>query len=153
MRAAHQRADIAHRADVDLAARQEGHGARQIDGEAALDPAEDDAVDPLVVLERLLELGPGLLAAGLLAAQHDFAVLVLVTLDEHLDLVARLDLGGPAGRGEFLDRDPAFGFQSDVDHREVAVDLDDGTRYHGAFKGPGIRRTSRPAGRRNLRSP
>ena len=41
LRRAHQRADVAHRADVDLAARQERHGAAEIDGEAALDPAED----------------------------------------------------------------------------------------------------------------
>src|SRR5262250_1080531 len=36
LRRAHERADVAHRADVDLAARQEGHGAREVDGEAAL---------------------------------------------------------------------------------------------------------------------
>ena len=51
LRRAHQRADVAHRADIDLAARQEGHGAGQIDGEAALDAAEDHAGDALVVLE------------------------------------------------------------------------------------------------------
>ena len=43
--------DVAHRADIDLAARQEGHGAVEIDGEAALDPAEDRAGDALVRLE------------------------------------------------------------------------------------------------------
>jgi hypothetical protein len=41
----HQRAGIAHRAHIDLAAGQEGHGTAQIDGEAALDAAEDRAVD------------------------------------------------------------------------------------------------------------
>ena len=45
LRHAHQRRDIADRPDVDLAARQEGHGAVEIDGEAALDLVEDDAVD------------------------------------------------------------------------------------------------------------
>ena len=49
LRLVHQRADIADRAHVDLAARQEGHGAVEIDGEAALDPAEDHAVNLLVV--------------------------------------------------------------------------------------------------------
>ena len=41
LRLAHQRGDVAHRTDVDLAARQEGHGAAEVDGEAALDPAVD----------------------------------------------------------------------------------------------------------------
>ena len=41
LRRAHQRADVAHRADVDLAAGQERDGAVEIDGEAALDAAED----------------------------------------------------------------------------------------------------------------
>ena len=93
LRAAHQRADVAHRADVDLAAGQEGHGAAEVDGEAALDPAEDHAVDALLRLERLLEVGPGLLAPRLLARQDDGAVAVLVALDEELDDVAGLDLG------------------------------------------------------------
>jgi hypothetical protein len=34
---AHQRADVADRTDVDLRTRQEGRGAAQVDGEAALD--------------------------------------------------------------------------------------------------------------------
>ena len=49
LRDVHQRADVADRADVDLAAGQEGHGAAEVDGEAALDAAEDDAVDALVL--------------------------------------------------------------------------------------------------------
>ena len=98
LRRAHQRADVAHRADVDLAARQEGHGAAEVDGEAALHAAEDRALDALLRLERLLEVGPGLLAAGLLARQDDRAVLVLDALEEDLDDVAGLDLGLAARR-------------------------------------------------------
>ncbi len=67
LRHVHQRGDVADRADVDLAARQEGHGAVEIDGEAALDLIEDDAGDFLVVLERLLELAPAFLAPRLVA--------------------------------------------------------------------------------------
>src|SRR5690606_3788814 len=44
---AHQRADVAHRADVDLRTGQEGRGAAQVDGEAALDATDDGAVDRL----------------------------------------------------------------------------------------------------------
>ena len=63
----HQRGDVADRADVHLAARQEGHGAVEIDGEAALDLVEDDAGDFLVVLERRLQLAPAFLAPRLVA--------------------------------------------------------------------------------------
>ena len=60
LRHVHQRADIAHRADVDLAARKERDGAVEIDGEAALDAAEDHAGDAAAILERLLEPGPAI---------------------------------------------------------------------------------------------
>ena len=41
----HQRGDVADRSDVHLAARQEGHGAVEIDGEAALDPVSYTHLD------------------------------------------------------------------------------------------------------------
>src|SRR6185369_7070179 len=47
LRIVHQRRDVADRADVDLRARQEGDSAVEVDGEAALDLVEDDAVDLL----------------------------------------------------------------------------------------------------------
>src|SRR6185437_16182662 len=65
LRIVHQRRDVADRTDIDLRARQEGHSAVEIDGEAALDLVEDDAVDLFVILERLLELAPALLAPRL----------------------------------------------------------------------------------------
>ena len=98
LRDAHQRRDVAHRADVHLGARQEGHGAVEIDGVAALDLVEDDAVDALVVLERLLELHPAFLAARLVAGDDGLAERVLDALDIDLDLVADLDRSG-RGRG------------------------------------------------------
>ena len=94
--------DVADRANVDLAAGQEGDGAAEVDGEAALDPAVDGAVDALLRFERLLEIDPGLFAAGLLAGQHDGAVAVFVALDVELDLVAGLDLGAQPGAANSL---------------------------------------------------
>ena len=88
LRHVHQRRDVAHRADVDLAARQEGDGAVEIDGEAALDLVEDDAFDLLVLLERLFELDPALLAPRLVARDDGFAERVLDALEIDLDLVA-----------------------------------------------------------------
>src|SRR5215470_8890572 len=67
LRHVHQRGHVADRPDVDLAARQERDRAVEVDGEAALDLVEDDALDLLVALERLLQLAPALLAARLVA--------------------------------------------------------------------------------------
>ena len=118
LRRAHQRADVAHRADIDLAAGQERHRAAEIDGEAALDPAVDGAVDALLRLERLFEIGPCLFAAGLLARQDDRAVAVFIPLDIQLDHVAGLDVRLGAGRAEFLEGDAALGLQADIDDGE-----------------------------------
>src|SRR5260370_28364449 len=131
LRIVHQGCYVADRTDVDLRARQEGHRAVEIDGEAALDLVEDDAVDLFVVLERLLELAPAFLAARLVARQHGFAERVLDAVEEHLDLVADLELAVPARPGEFTQGHAAFGLQADVDDGHVLLDrnhlaLDDG---------------------------
>ena len=132
LRAAHQRADVAHRADIDLGAGQEGHGAAEVDGEAALDAAEDHAVDALLRREGLLQVGPGFLAARLLARQHDGAVTVLVALDEELDHVAGLDFRLLPRRGEFLEGDAPLALQADIDDGEVVIDADDAAGDDGA---------------------
>src|SRR5229473_7666886 len=131
LRIVHQRRDVANRADIDLRARQEGHRAVEIDGEAALDLIEDDAVHLLVVVERLLELAPAFLAAGLVARQHGLAERILDAVEKHLDLVADLEIGFAAGPCEFPQRHAAFGFQADVNDGHVLFNrnylaLDDG---------------------------
>src|SRR5207302_2268925 len=132
LRVVHQRSDVADRADIDLRARQEGNGAVEVDGEAALDLVEDDAVNLLVVVEGLLELAPAFLAARLVARQHGFAERIFDPVEEHLDLVADLELAFAAGTGEFAQRHAAFGLQADVDDGHVLFNrnhlaLDDGT--------------------------
>ena len=131
----HQRRDVAHRADVDLAARQERHRAVEVDGEAALDLVEDDAVDLLVLLERLLELDPALLAARLVARNDGLAERVLDALEIDLDFVADPRRRVAAVIGEFLQRHAAFGLQADVDERHVLFDRDDPALDDGAFEG------------------
>src|SRR5207253_1605596 len=93
LRRTQQRGDVAHRPDIDLAARQEGDSAAEVDREPALDPAENHAGHPLIGLEALFQLGPGLLAPRLLARQRGLAVLVLHACEEAFDDVADLDLG------------------------------------------------------------
>jgi hypothetical protein len=104
LRVVHQRGDVADRTDVDLRTRQEGHGAVEIDGEAALDLVEDDAFDALTLGELLFELDPALFAASLVARQHGFAKRVLDALDIDLDGVADLERAVLGLGAEFLQR-------------------------------------------------
>ena len=133
LRHVHQRRHVADRPDVDLAARQERHGAVEVDGKAALDLVEDDAGDLLVALERLLQLAPAFLAPRLVARQHRFAERVLHPLQVDLHLVADLEIVLPAGTGELAQRHATFGLQTDIDHREILLDPDDGSLDDGAF--------------------
>ena len=133
LRVVHQRADVAHRADVHLRARQERHCAVEVDGEAALDLVEDDAADLFVVLEGLLELAPALFAARLVARQHGFAERILDPVEEHLDLVADLELALAARAGKFAQGHAAFGLQADVDDGHVLLDRNDDALDDGAF--------------------
>src|SRR5450631_1380238 len=133
LRIVHQRGDVADRADIDLRARQEGDRAVEVDGEAALDLVEDDAVDLLVVVERLLELAPAFLAARLVARQHGFAERILDTVEEHLDLVAHFKFAFFAGPCEFTQSHAAFGLQADVDDGHVLLDRNNDALDDGAF--------------------
>ncbi len=121
----HERTGVSHGTHVDLAARQERHGAAEIDGEAAFDAAEDLALDALLLLGRLLQTVPSLLAAGLLAAQDGFAPRVLDPVEIHFHHVAHVDFGGLAGKREFLDVDPAFHLVADVDDGLSRLDGED----------------------------
>ena len=133
LRIVHQRCDVADRADIDLAARQERHRAVEVDGEAALDLVEDDAVHLLVVVEGLLELAPAFLAARLVARQHGFAERIFDAVEKHLDLVADLEFAVLAGSCEFTQRHAALGLQADVDDGHVLLDRNNDALDDGAF--------------------
>ena len=125
LRHVHQRPDVANRANVDLAARQEGDGPVEVDGETALDLVEDDPFDLLVLLERLLELDPALLTARLVARDDRFAERVLDPLEIDFDLVAETGRRVASVIGEFLERHAPFGLEADVDDGHVLFDRDD----------------------------
>src|SRR5580704_4468354 len=133
LRIVHQRCDVADRADVDLRARQEGDRAVEVDGEAALDLVEDDAVHLLVIVEGLFQLAPAFLAARLVARQHGFAERILDAVEKHLDHVAHLEFAFFAGPGEFAQRHTALGLQADVDDGHVLLDRNNGALDDGAF--------------------
>ena len=134
LRDVHQRGDVADRTDVDLATRQEGHGAVQIDGEAALDLVEDDAFDALGVVELGFETDPAFLAARLFARQHGLAESVLDALDIDFNFVA--DVEGAVLRlgAEFLERDATFDLQADVDDRHILFNGGDGALGNITFR-------------------
>ena len=152
LRRVHQRADVAHRAHVHLAAGQEGHGAVEVDGEAALDLVEDDALDLLLVVELLLEPRPALLAARLLARQHGLAERVLDALQVHLDGVADLQLLRLARYGELAQRHAAFHLQADVDHGQVLLDGRDLALARRCLRRRRLATASRSAARRSRRA-
>src|SRR6202171_4557374 len=133
LRVVHQGCDVADRADIDLRARQEGNRAVEVDGEAALDLVEDDAVNLLVVFEGPLELAPAFLAARLVARQHGFAERILDAVEEHLDHVPDLEFAFAAGPGEFAQRHTAFGLQADVDDGHILLDRNNDALDDGAF--------------------
>src|ERR1700687_3638191 len=133
LRVVHQRCYVADRADIDLAAWQEGHRTVGGDGEAALDLVEDDAVHLLVIVEGFFQFAPAFLAARLVARQHGFAERIFDTVEEHLDHVAYLEFAFTAGSGEFAQRHAAFSLQADVDDGHVLLDRNNGALDDGAF--------------------
>src|SRR5215467_1167173 len=133
LRLIHQRRHVADRPDIDLAARQERHRPVEVDGEAALDLIEDDALDLFVAVEGLFQLAPALLAPRLVAREHGFAERVLHPLEIDLDRVADLDVGLPARSREFAQRDASLGLGADVDDGEILLDADDRPLDDGAL--------------------
>ena len=84
--------EIADGAHFNLRAGQERLDA-DVDGEAALDARDDHALDRSLGVRGLFELVPDLVAQGLLVRDDVAAAVLLFALDDHFDLVARLELG------------------------------------------------------------
>jgi hypothetical protein len=86
-----------------------------VDREAALDAVDDAPADGRARAVGLLYLVPDLHLLGLVLGQDDVAVLVLGSLEKHVDRVALLD-GDLAGEvGEFREGDDPLGLVADVD--------------------------------------
>ena len=125
VRLADERVEVAHRAQVDLRAREERlHAAADGDRQAALHARADGAFDQLVALAGAGDLVPDLEAVGLLLGEDAQAVLVLAALEEDVDLVALLDADRAVGLRELVERDLSFGLVADVDDDVVLADLD-----------------------------
>ncbi len=134
MRHVHQRRHVADRSDIDLAARQEGDGAVEVDGKAALDLVEDHAFDLLLLFEGLFELDPALFAARLVARDDRFPERVFDALEIDLDHVAHLRRTFAARPLKFLEGDASFGFEAEIDDGDVFFDRDDDALDDGALE-------------------
>src|SRR5712664_926383 len=121
---ADQLIEIADRTEIDLRARQERLDA-DVDGKPALHPADDGALDELVALARSRDLVPDAHLVGLLLGEDHHPGVVLTGLEEHVDLVADLDVGLALDQAELLDGDLALALVADVDDGVVLGDLDD----------------------------
>ena len=63
LRNAHQRRNIADRTNINLRAGQEGNGAVEVNGKAAFDAAEDNAVDSFAGVKAFFQILPNFFAA------------------------------------------------------------------------------------------
>ena len=112
--------DVTRAADADLRSGQEDRDA-DLDEETALDLAADLTGDVVTFLVRVDDTFPSALAICLALRQADQPVFVLDGLEEHLDLVSRLELGGVL---ELIEGNRAFRLVTDVDDRIVTDDVD-----------------------------
>ncbi len=113
---------------------QEGHGAVEVYSKAALDAAEDAAIDTLAFAELAFQLVPCGFAAGAVTAQHRFAIGVFDAIDENFDFAADGQAVLVFVAGKFLEGDAAFALEADIDHGQAVFNCSDSAFYDAAFK-------------------
>ena len=115
--------EIADGANLKLRTGQEGLEA-DVDGEAALDAADNRADDRGLVVGCLLDHVPNAQALRPLVADQ-VAALGLLALDDHVDHVAGLELDGAGVIEHLLERHQPFGLQAHIDDEVLFSLLDD----------------------------
>ena len=85
---AHQWAGVTHRAHVNLAAWQEGHGAAEINCKAAFNPAEDSAINALFIGIGFFQTIPGFFTTGHFTADNSLAFGVFCCTQKNFNNVA-----------------------------------------------------------------
>ena len=116
--------EIADGTNLKLRAGQKGLHA-DVDGEAALDAADDGAHDRGLVVGGLLNGVPHAEALGLLVAD-EIAAFGLFALDDHVDHFAGLELDCAGVIDNLLDRHEALGLEAYVDDEVLFSLLEDG---------------------------
>src|SRR6185312_8758828 len=120
---------IANGSNLNLRTRQECLDA-DVNGKAALDAADNQALDRRLFRDCLFEGVPNFVAERLFMAD-EIAALGLFALDNNFDRVARLELGIAVDICDLLDRDQPLGLQSNIDDDVLVRDLDHGAGNHG----------------------
>ena len=126
-------ADVAGFADIDLRGGQKDRHA-DIDEQAALDPADDLALDDVAFLLRVDDVFPAADRVGLALAQQDQSAFRVRVFEQDFDLPARGDVLGTV---EFAGVHHAFALEAHLDDHVVADLRDDGALEDGARQ-PGI---------------
>src|SRR6266481_5757863 len=106
---------IPYRTQVHLRARQEGVRPLNIDGQPALDPLHNDALDRLLFVVSALNLVPRPQPLCLQVREVDVALFGFALLSHHVDLGPGLELGLALVIENLRDRHHAFGFRPDID--------------------------------------
>ena len=127
--AADEFTDVARTSDVHLAGGQE-HRHADVDQQAALDLPHALAFDDVAFGSGSQDLFPSTDAIGLSLREHDRAAFVFGVLEQDLDFVSGLEIDGAVV--EFGLGDEAFALEADVDHDEVAGEVDDLATENGA---------------------
>ena len=120
-----KRVEILDRLRIDQRSGKERFDAADVDGQSAFNALDDAAGDRLVGFERGFDAVPDQHPLRFFAREDDVAAVVFQTLDEHIELVARLDGDLAVIAGDFVDRQNAFGFVADVDDDFGAEDFQD----------------------------
>src|SRR5580698_8222227 len=132
---------IPHRPYVDQRAGQKRTHVVDLDGEAALDPAGDDAGDHFLLLEGRLQARPGARPLGLLARQPGLARAVLDAVERDLDGLADVNFDFALLVLELIRGYDGLGLQTDIDDYVILADLDDEAVEYGAGTNPLARDT------------
>jgi hypothetical protein len=125
--------EVTDGANFDLRTGQERLDA-DVDSQAALDARDDHTLDGGLGVGSLFELVPHLMTQGLLV-RDEIAAFLLFTLNDDFDDVADSKLGRAVVVENLIQRDETFGLETDVDHRVLIGDLDDGTGDDSLFSG------------------
>src|SRR5690606_31071849 len=99
---------VAHRADIDLAAGQEGYSAVKIDCEATFDTAEYNTVNAVAFFIFCFKLVPGSFAASAVTGQHGFTVHIFDAVYIDFDFITNVQVSFLTGSSKFAQRYTAF---------------------------------------------
>src|SRR5574341_982126 len=116
--------EVADRANIYLAARQEGLDASDVNAQAAFDPIGDAADDVSALFVGHFNLIPRLHPHGVGARKLDIPFGVFELLDVNINFIARIDRDLIAVF-EFGDRHDAFRFETHINDDNLIGDLDD----------------------------